>query len=69
MEDMNVQFSIRFTSNDVDIFEEILVVDEISLLNRIIRWFFGTFYRFLIIGFITTSLDLIVDKIFGISST
>ena len=69
MEDMNVQFIIRFTSNDVDIFEEILVVDESSLLNRIIRWFFGTFYRFLIIGFITTSLDLIVDKIFGISST
>ena len=48
-EDMNIQFNLMFASTVVDIFEEILIFDEISLLSRIIRWFLRTFYRFLIL--------------------
>ena len=67
-EDMNVQFSLRFTSNDADIFEEILVVDEISLIGSL-GGSLGLFIGFSFFGYITTFLDLIVDKIFGMPST
>ena len=67
-EDMNVQFSLRFTSNDADIFEEILVVDEISLIGSL-GGSLGLFIGFSFFGYITTFLDLIVDKIFVMPST
>ena len=67
-EDMNVQFSLRFTSNDADIFEEILVVDEISLIGSL-GGSLGLFIGFSFFGYITTFLDLIVDKIFGMPTS
>ena len=67
-EDMNVQFSLRFTSNNADIFEEILVVDEISLIGSL-GGSLGLFIGFSFFGYMTTFLDLIVDKIFGTPST
>ena len=60
-EDMNVQFSIFFTSNNVDVFEEILIVDEISLIGSL-GGSLGLFIGFSFFGYITTLLDIIVDK-------
>ena len=67
-EDMNVQFSIVFTSKDADIFEEILIVDEISLIGSL-GGSLGLFIGFSFFGYITTFLDVIVDKMFYMSST
>ena len=66
-EDMNVQFSIFFTSNNVDVFEEILIVDEISLIGSL-GGSLGLFIGFSFFGYITTLLDIIVDKMFYMSS-
>ena len=66
-EDMNVQFSITFTSKDVDIFEEILIVDEISLIGSL-GGSLGLFIGFSFFGYITTFLDVIVDKMFYMST-
>ena len=62
-EDMNVQFSIMFTPKDADIFEEILIVDEISLIGSL-GGSLGLFIGFSFFGYITTFLDVILDKIF-----
>ena len=62
-EDMNVQFTLKFTSKDVDIFEEILIVDEISLIGSL-GGSLGLFIGFSFFGYITTFLDVILDKIF-----
>ena len=67
-EDMNVQFTIRYTSKDADIFEEILIVDEISLIGSL-GGSLGLFIGFSFFGYITTFLDVIVDKMFYMSST
>ena len=67
-EDMNVQFTLRFTSKDADIFEEILIVDEISLIGSL-GGSLGLFIGFSFFGYITTLLDMIVDKLFYMSST
>ena len=66
-EDMNVQFSITFTSKHVDIFEEILIVDEISLIGSL-GGSLGLFIGFSFFGYITTFLDVIVDKMFYMST-
>ena len=62
-EDMNLQFSIFFTSNNVDVFEEILIVDEISLIGSL-GGSLGLFIGFSFFGYITTLLDIIVEKMF-----
>ena len=66
-EDMNVQFTIRYTSKDADIFEEILIVDEISLIGSL-GGSLGLFIGFSFFGYITTFLDVIVDKMFYMST-
>ena len=66
-EDMNVQFSLTFGSNTVDIFEEILIVDSISLLGSL-GGSLGLFIGFSFFGYITSFLDVIVEKMFIISS-
>ena len=67
-EDMNIQFTLMFASTVVDIFEEILIFDEISLIGSL-GGSLGLFIGFSFFGYITTFLDLIVDKIFGMPST
>ena len=66
-EDMNVHFSISFTSKEVDIFEEILIVDEINLIGSL-GGSLGLFIGFSFFGYITTFLDVIVDKMFYMST-
>ena len=66
-EDMNVQFTLRYTSQDADIFEEILIVDEISLIGSL-GGSLGLFIGFSFFGYITTLLDVIVDKMFYMST-
>ena len=66
-EDMNAQFSMMFASNDTDIFEEILIVDEISLIGSL-GGSLGLFIGFSFFGYITTFLDFIVDKMFYMST-
>ena len=66
-EDMNVQFTIRYTSQDADIFEEILIVDEISLIGSL-GGSLGLFIGFSFFGYITTFLDVIVDQMFYMST-
>ena len=60
-EDMNAQFSIMFASKDADIFEEILIVDEISLIGSL-GGSLGLFIGFSFFGYITSFFDVIVDK-------
>ena len=67
-EDMNVFLSIRFPSKDVTIFEEILIFDEISLIGSL-GGSLGLFVGFSFFGYITTFLDVIVDKIFSMSTS
>ena len=62
-EDMNVHLSITFPSKDVTIFEEILIFDEISLIGSL-GGSLGLFVGFSFFGYITTFLDVILDKIF-----
>ena len=66
-EDMNAQFSIMFASKDADIFEEILIVDEISLIGSL-GGSLGLFIGFSFFGYITTFLNFIVDKMFYMST-
>ena len=66
-DDMFVQFSIRYTSKDADVFEEILIVDEISLIGTL-GGSLGLFIGFSFFGYITTFLDVIVDKMFYMST-
>ena len=61
-EDMNVQFNLMFASTNVDIFEEILIFDEISLLGSL-GGSLGLFIGFSFFGYITTFLDVIVSQI------
>ena len=67
-EDMNVQFNLLFASTSVDIFEEILIFDEISLLGSL-GGSLGLFIGFSFFGYITTLLHVIMDKMFGLSRT
>ena len=67
-EDMNIQFNLMFASTNVDIFEEILIFDEISLLGSL-GGSLGLFIGFSFFGYITTLLHVIMDKIFGLSRT
>ena len=67
-EDMNVQFNLLFASTNVDIFEEILIFDEISLLGSL-GGSLGLFIGFSFFGYVTAFLNMIVDKIFGQSSS
>ena len=67
-EDMNVQFNLMFASTNVDIFEEILIFDEISLLGSL-GGSLGLFIGFSFFGYITTLLHVIMDKMFGLSRT
>ena len=67
-EDMNVQFNLVFPSTNVDIFEEILIFDEISLLGSL-GGSLGLFIGFSFFGYITTLLHVIMDKMFGLSRT
>ena len=62
-EDMNAQFSMMFASNDTDIFEEILIVDEISLIGSL-GGSLGLFIGFSFFGYITSFFDVIVEKLF-----
>ena len=66
-EDMNVQFGLMFASNTVDINEEILIVDGISLLGSL-GGSLGLFIGFSFFGYITSFLDVIVEKMFYMSS-
>ena len=63
-EDMNIQFTLMFASTVVDIFEEILIFDEISLLGSL-GGSLGLFIGFSFFGYVTTFLNMIVDKMFG----
>ena len=67
-EDMNVQFNLMFASTNVDIFEEILIFDEISLLGSL-GGSLGLFIGFSFFGYITNLLHVIMNKMFGLSST
>ena len=67
-EDMNVQFNLMFASTNVDIFEEILIFDEISLLGSL-GGSLGLFIGFSFFGYITTLLHVIMNKMFGLSRT
>ena len=67
-EDMNIQFNLMFASTVVDIFEEILIFDEISLLGSL-GGSLGLFIGFSFFGYITTLLHVIMDKMFGLSRT
>ena len=67
-EDMNIQFNLMFASTVVDIFEEILIFDEISLLGSL-GGSLGLFIGFSFFGYVTAFLNMIVDKIFGQSSS
>ena len=62
-DDMNVHLSITFPSKYVTIFEEILIFDEISLIGSL-GGSLGLFVGFSFFGYITTFLDVILDKIF-----
>ena len=66
-DDMFVQFSIRYTSKDADVFEEILIVDEISLIGSL-GGSLGLFIGFSFFGYITTFMDIIVDQMFYMST-
>ena len=66
-EDMNVQFNLYFASTVVDVFEEILIFDEISLLGSL-GGSLGLFIGFSFFGYISTLLQVIIDKIFGLSN-
>ena len=61
-EDMNIQFSFSFASQNVDVFEEVLIIDEISLIG-LLGGSLGLFIGFSFFGYITTFLDAILDKI------
>ena len=63
-EDMNIQFTLMFASTVVDIFEEILIFDEISLIGSL-GGSLGLFIGFSFFGYVTTFLNMIVDKMFG----
>ena len=63
-EDMNVQFNLYFASTVVDVFEEILIFDEISLIGSL-GGSLGLFIGFSFFGYVTTFLNMIVDKMFG----
>ena len=65
-EDMNAQFSMMFASNISDIFEEILIVDEISLIGSL-GGSLGLFIGFSFFGYITSFFDVIVEKMFYMS--
>ena len=65
-EDMNTQFVMMFASNDADIFEEILIVDEISLIGSL-GGSLGLFIGFSFFGYITSFFDVIVEKMFYMS--
>ena len=65
-EDMNAQFSMMFASNDADIFEEILIIDEISLIGSL-GGSLGLFIGFSFFGYITSFFDVIVEKMFYMS--
>ena len=67
-EDMNVQFNLIFASTIIDIHEEILIFDEISLLGSL-GGSLGLFIGFSFFGYITTLLHVIMDKMFGLSRT
>ena len=58
-EDMNVQFTLMFASTVVDIFEEILIFDEISLLGSL-GGSLGLFIGFSFFGYVTTFLNMIL---------
>ena len=62
-EDMNVHLSIKFISKFVTNFEEILIFDDISLIGSL-GGSLGLFVGFSFFGYITTFLDVILDKIF-----
>ena len=65
-EDMNVQFNLMFASTVVDVFEEILIFDEISLIGSL-GGSLGLFIGFSFFGYISTLLHIIIDKMFGLS--
>ena len=65
-EDMNVQFNLYFASTVVDVFEEILIFDEISLIGSL-GGSLGLFIGFSFFGYISTLLQVIIDKMFGLS--
>ena len=66
-EDMNVQFNLYFASTVVDVFEEILIFDEISLIGSL-GGSLGLFIGFSFFGYISTLLQVIIDKMFGLSN-
>ena len=59
---MNIQFSFSFASQNVDVFEEVLIIDEISLIG-LLGGSLGLFIGFSFFGYITTFLDAVLDKI------
>ena len=65
-ENMNVQFNLFFASTVVDVFEEILIFDEISLIGSL-GGSLGLFIGFSFFGYISTLLQVIIDKIFELS--
>jgi hypothetical protein len=66
-ENMNVQFNLFFASTVVDVFEEILIFDEISLIGSL-GGSLGLFIGFSFFGYISTLLQVIIDKMFGLSN-
>ena len=64
---MNVQFNLMFASTVVDIFEEILIFDEISLLGSL-GGSLGLFIGFSFFGYISTLLHVTIDKMFRLSN-
>ena len=58
----NIQFYIRSTSNKANIFEEVLIVDEIALVGSL-GGSLGLFIGFSFFGYVTPILEAVFDKV------
>ena len=58
---MNIEFIVGLESNTTNVYEEILIVDDIGLVGSL-GGSFGLFVGFSFFGYVTPVLDAIIEK-------